>query len=182
MPFVLLNGHSLTRNWMLEMKSIKTGVGVIVCRNQKVLIGQRCGSHGEGIYSFPGGHIELEDFEKGNSHKIGSAGICAEREVLEETGMIVDAFSVDSHRAELFTTFDILSKDCYYVTPYILANYVSGGTFIDDNTMVPLEPNKCKFWKWVDIDELLNLVKTENEKAWIPVEKVVFYLKQIWGF
>ena len=58
----------------------KVGVGVLLCRGDKVLLQRRRGAHGEGEWSLPGGHMELgEDF----------LGVCR-REVLEETGVRID--------------------------------------------------------------------------------------------
>jgi len=162
---------------------VKAGVGVIVCKGRKVLIGERIGSHGAGSYAFPGGHLEHADALK--PHPLGGLGVCAEREVLEETGMIVRAFSPDHFRSDLFTTFDILSEDGQkvYVTPYIIAEYLYGGTthiFGDKETVIPLEPDKCKKWEWATLDELATMVNSEKQKTWIPVHQVLFYLKQLW--
>ena len=55
----------------------RVGVGVMIFKNGKVLLSKRKGSHGEGEYSFPGGHLEyMESFED-----------CAVREVQEECGI-----------------------------------------------------------------------------------------------
>src|SRR5688572_25404284 len=55
------------------------GIGVMIIRDGKVLLGKRKGSHGEGEYAWPGGHMEyMESFAD-----------CARREVLEETGMAI---------------------------------------------------------------------------------------------
>jgi 8-oxo-dGTP diphosphatase len=57
----------------------KVGIGVMVLKDGKVLLGKRKGSHGIGEYSIPGGHLEhMESFEE-----------CAKRETLEETGIEV---------------------------------------------------------------------------------------------
>ncbi|KAK3067338.1 hypothetical protein LTS18_001172, partial [Coniosporium uncinatum] len=57
----------------------RVGVGVFVLRGNKFIVGKRLGSHGEGTYALPGGHLEYgESFEE-----------CAAREVLEETGLDV---------------------------------------------------------------------------------------------
>ena len=53
------------------------GVGVIIWKNGKFLIGQRKGSHGDGTWSAPGGWIE-------NGESFVEA---AKREALEETGI-----------------------------------------------------------------------------------------------
>jgi 8-oxo-dGTP diphosphatase len=160
--------------------TVRTGVGVIVCKAHKVLVGKRLGSHGEGLYCFPGGHIEAKDGLK--KHPLGGLGACGEREVEEETGMICRVISPDHYRADLFTTFDILSDDGMkvYLTSYLLAEYVHGGLELSDGTVVGREPAKCKSWHWVELDELVRLVNSEEQRAWIPIHSVLFYLKQLW--
>jgi len=62
---------------MNEDNRPKVGVGILVLKDKKVLLGKRKGSHGEGEYAFPGGHLEyMESFED-----------CAKREVTEECGI-----------------------------------------------------------------------------------------------
>lgn len=158
---------------------VKAGVGVIVVKDQKVLIGERQGSHGAGLIAFPGGHIDPED---------KSLAECAEREVLEETGIMCRVFSPDHYRQDLFTTYDILrkSKDgsATYVTCYLIADYLHGGTMKkkgDVEMIEPLEPHKCKGWRWVTLDELASLVQTEEQRTWVPIHQVLFYLKQLWN-
>jgi 8-oxo-dGTP pyrophosphatase MutT (NUDIX family) len=91
---------------------VKAGVGVIVIKDKKVLVGQRKGSHGEGLWAFPGGTIEPTD---------KSLKSCGEREVFEETGIICNIFNPDHYREDLFTTYDILSKTgARFTSPRIL--------------------------------------------------------------
>jgi 8-oxo-dGTP diphosphatase len=166
-----------------QTPQVKTGVGVIVCKGHKVLVGERTGSHGEGSYAFPGGHLEHSDALK--QHPLGGLGACGEREVLEETGIICRVFSPDNYRKDLFTTFDILSEDGQkvYVTPYLIADYLHGGTLIkhgDKEMVKPLEPDKCKGWQWATLDELATMVNSEKQKTWIPIHEVLYYLKQLW--
>jgi len=58
----------------------RVGVGVIIMRGDKVLLGKRKGSHGSDSWSFPGGHLEMYE----------SFFDCAERETMEETGLKID--------------------------------------------------------------------------------------------
>ncbi len=60
-----------------ERQKIKPCVGVMIFKEGKVLMGKRRGRHGDGEFSFTGGHLEyLDSFEN-----------CAKRETLEEAGI-----------------------------------------------------------------------------------------------
>jgi 8-oxo-dGTP diphosphatase len=147
---------------------VKAGVGVIVIKGNKILVGKRKGSHGEGLWAFPGGHIDPTD---------ASLKECGEREVLEETGIICDIYNPDGFRQDLFTNFKILSEDKSkrYVTCYLIANYVSGGIEVD-NCIQPLEPNKSEGWYWKTLEELQELITDEKAKSWIPIVEISHYL------
>lgn len=109
----------------------KVGVGVMILRNGKVLLGKRKGAHGAGEYAFPGGHLEhLESIEG-----------CARREVLEETGMEI---------AEV--RFLRLSN----LTTYAPKHYVDIGLITDWKAGEPeiKEPDKIEGWSWYDLDSL----------------------------
>ncbi|MBM5789588.1 NUDIX domain-containing protein [Candidatus Parcubacteria bacterium] len=63
-----------------EPQRPRVGLGVVVIRDRKVLVGHRSGSHGEGTWCIPGGHVEFgESWES-----------CARREVREETGLEIE--------------------------------------------------------------------------------------------
>ena len=60
-----------------SQNSPRVGIGVMVFRDGKVLIGKRKSKLGEGEWSFPGGHLESgESFVE-----------CAVRETREESGI-----------------------------------------------------------------------------------------------
>ncbi|MDK9758176.1 NUDIX domain-containing protein [Vibrio sp. D173a] len=129
-------------------KQVRVGVATIILREGAILLGERVGSHGANTWATPGGHLELGE----------SIEDCAKREVLEETGLIVDSI-------EKFTfTNDIFEKEGkHYVTLFVVASSASGEPQVT-------EPDKCKQWKWCRLDDLpeplflplINLLKEDN--------------------
>lgn len=108
------------------------GIAAVVRREGKVLLGLRINAHGEGSWSFPGGHLEFgEDILA-----------CAARETFEET-------SLDVHPIKVATvTNDIFEKEeKHYVTVFVLCDYISGEASTS-------EPHKCKGWEWFTWEEL----------------------------
>jgi 8-oxo-dGTP diphosphatase len=114
----------------------RVGVAVIVCHEGRVLVGQRIGpAHGSGTWQFPGGH--LEPFESVES--------CAEREVLEETGLTVRVVAPGPYVNAIF------DDDRHYVTLFVVAEVVVAAS--DATGVVPpepelREPDKCAEWRW----------------------------------
>lgn len=110
----------------------KIGVGVIVVKDGKVLLGRRKNAHGEGTWSFPGGHLEFNE-------KIED---CAVREVREETGI-----KIRNLRRGPFTN-DIFEKEKkHYVTLFVVSDFDSGEVRI-------MEPDRCEKWGWFEWDKL----------------------------
>ena len=108
------------------------GIGVIVVRDGRVLIGKRKGSHGEGSWAFPGGHLEFrETWEQ-----------CAKREVLEETGIEIRNLRFGTATNDIFE-----KEDRHYITVFMVADYDSG-------TLEIKEPQKCEKWEWFSWDAL----------------------------
>lgn len=115
---------------MTESKP-KVGVGVMILKDGKVLLGRRKGSHGEGEYAFPGGHLEyMESFEN-----------CAKREVKEETGMEIADIKF------LFLANIIKYAPKHYVHVGLIADWKSGDPQV-------LEPDKSESWVWFDLNQL----------------------------
>ncbi|MFA7244734.1 MAG: DUF1653 domain-containing protein [Candidatus Magasanikbacteria bacterium] len=110
----------------------KVGIGVIIMKDNKVLIGKRISKLGTNTHSFPGGHLEFgESWEE-----------CAKRETKEET-------DIEINNIRFFaTTNDIMEKDNqHYITIFLLANYLSGQEKVK-------EPNKWLEWSWLTWEEL----------------------------
>lgn len=113
------------------MSQIRVGVGVIIRRasdsGDVILVGCRKGSHGEGTWCPPGGHLDYGE----------TTEACARREVLEETGL--ELLTVSHPFA---STNAINSEGTQYIT--LLVN----ATVADDAVPKLMEPNKCEGWEW----------------------------------
>lgn len=101
------------------------GVGAIIVRDGLVLLGKRTGSHGAGTWAPPGGHLEFGE----------SVAACAAREVLEETGLVVQQTEPAPYTNDVFT-----AESKHYVTLFVMAR-CTGEPAI-------LEPEKCLEWGW----------------------------------
>jgi 8-oxo-dGTP diphosphatase len=109
----------------------KTGVGVFVMKEGKVLLGKRKSSHGAGEYATPGGHLEyMESFED-----------CAKRECMEEAGIEIE----NVRFAFLYNMKKYAPK--HYVHIELLADWKSGDPKVS-------EPDKCEGWDWYELDSL----------------------------
>lgn len=111
---------------MSEQQRPFVGVGVIIRKEGKILIGERLSSHGAGTFQIPGGHLEFgETFEE-----------CAEREAKEETGLtvkVVDLIAISNDR----------QYEKHYVTIGMLADWVEG------DVSNP-EKEHSGNWQWMD--------------------------------
>ncbi len=110
----------------------KVGVGVVVMKDGKVLLGKRKNAHGEGSWCFPGGHLEFgESWEQ-----------CARREVLEETSLTIKNIRFGT------VTNDIFEKEeKHYITLFMLSEPEAGEVQL-------MEPEKCERWEWFEWDNL----------------------------
>lgn len=109
----------------------RVGVGVLVMKDGKLLLGRRKSAHGAGEYASPGGHLEhLESFEA-----------CARREVREETGLELGA--VRFLRVLNLTRY----APRHYVDVSLVAEWKSGEPRV-------LEPDKVERWDWYPLDAL----------------------------
>ncbi len=116
-------------------KRPRVGIGVMI-QNKKgqILLGLRQGSHGAGEWCFPGGHLEFGE----------TIFQTAKRETKEETGLIINKFELISVADEMRY---IKSDGKHYLNLGIKAQYERGKPKI-------MEPNKCKQWKWFDLNKL----------------------------
>jgi 8-oxo-dGTP diphosphatase len=114
-----------------ENQKPKVGVGVMIFKDSKVLVGKRKNSHGDGEYAFPGGSLEyMEGYEE-----------CARRETLEETGIEIKNIK-----------FLCVGNTIIY-TPKHFAHIGLTADWENGEPMV-CEPEKCEGWDWYDLDKL----------------------------
>ena len=120
------------------------GMGVLVLRGDRVLLGRRKGAHGAGYYAAPGGHIEWGE----------SLAATARREVREECGLEIEnirLLSVGSYR---------WGPDRHFVDVDVVCEAPYGEPR-------NLEPDRCEGWEWFPLDELPSplFIVTENMLA-----------------
>jgi 8-oxo-dGTP diphosphatase len=107
----------------------QVGVGVLIFKDNRVLLAKRKGSHGEGEYAFPGGHLEFGE----------SFANCAIRETREEAGIEIS----DIGFQYLANIMKYGGKQ--YVHIGLTAKWLSGEPQV-------LEPNKSEAWGWYPVD------------------------------
>lgn len=115
-----------------ESLAPRVGVGVFVVKDGKFLMGQRCGAHGAGSWSVPGGHLEFNE----------SPVETAIREVREETGLEIGNVTFAAMTNDVFA-----DESKHYVTIWMKSDWVSGEATIT-------EPDKFIEQRWVDFDSL----------------------------
>jgi 8-oxo-dGTP diphosphatase len=108
------------------------GVGVMIIKDNKVLLGKRIGSHGSGSYGWAGGHLEFgESLEE-----------CAVREVFEETGVKIKRSAL-----KFLCLSNIIEYGKHYVDIEFLCSDFPGEPKLT-------EPTKRENWKWYNINRL----------------------------
>ncbi len=114
----------------MEEQQVKVGVGVMILKDGKVLLGKRKGKHGAGEYAWPGGHLEyMESFTD-----------CARREVMEEAG-------IEIKNIQFLRLLNMKDYNKHYVDIAFVCDWEKGEAEVK-------EPEKCESWGWYDLDSL----------------------------
>lgn len=111
-------------------KRPKVGIGVLIIKGNKLLMGKRKNANGEGSYGTCGGHLEYgETLEE-----------AVKREVFEEAGLKIKSLK-----------FICVSNFLHYSDHYIDISFL--GEVMDGKPKVK-EPDKVESWEWYDLDNL----------------------------
>ena len=110
----------------------RVGVGVLVLRGHRLLLGERRGAHGAATWAPPGGHLAFGE----------RAEECAARELEEETGLVLRAWQPGPWSVN---TFPEIGRQ--YATLFVVATDTIGNP-------VTREPAKCVGWQWFAWDAL----------------------------
>lgn len=120
----------------------RVGVGAVVIREGRVLLVRRGAAPASGLWAIPGGGLRLgETLQKG-----------AEREILEETGIVIRA-------GEPIFTCDSIIRDeegrlrFHYVIVDMAADYINGDAKAADDALEA---------RWISPEELQDLAVTKT--------------------
>jgi 8-oxo-dGTP diphosphatase len=125
-----MDEHIINKAFELQ-KTTRVGIGVLIFKDGRLLLGRRKDFHGAGEYEVPGGELDyMESFES-----------CARREVREETGLEID---------------NIRFLDLQNLKAYAPKHYVDIGLVADWKSGEPkaLEPEVCDGWSWYEMNDL----------------------------
>jgi ADP-ribose pyrophosphatase YjhB (NUDIX family) len=120
------------------------GVGVLVLRGSKVLLGRRLSAHGYGTWSFPGGKPQPGE----------PAQVCALRELREETGI-----EAANPRPIGLTVDGFSDSRAVFRTTFVRVDAAPGEP-------VAREPGKTARWEWFDWRAL-------PRPLFLPIESLV---------
>lgn len=115
---------------MKEEKNIKVGLGVMIFKSGKVLMGERKGAHGAGEFAFPGGHVEFGE-------PIVAA---AKREVKEEVG-------IEIKNVNLLYCGNLVKYGKHYAQFGLIADWKSG-------EVKNKEKDRSGDWSWYPVTKL----------------------------
>ena len=126
----------------------RIGIGILIIKNQQLLLGERLHQHGLHTWAPPGGHLEFGE----------SFAECAKREALEEIGVNIDNIEFFAVTNDIFTT-----EKKHYVSIFLTTEIQASAKIVNK------EPHKTRAWQWWDIANLpanlflplKNLIKTK---------------------
>ena len=137
---------------MSQDKKVGVGFGVMILKDNKVLLGKRHKDadkadselRGEGTWTMPGGKINFgEAFEE-----------AAAREVMEETGI-----KINQDKLKFISVTNDRVTDAHFVTIGFLCKEFEGEPKV-------MEPDEITEWHWFDLDNV-------PEKIFFPSAEII---------
>lgn len=131
-------------------KTPKVGVGVMILKKGRVLLGKRhpdpakadSALHGEGTWTMPGGKLRYQEKLEG----------AASREVLEETGL-----KVDRDKLRIISVSNEIVEEAHFVTIGFLCQDFQGEPEVR-------EPDEIVEWKWFAFNDLPQPIFPPSQK------------------
>lgn len=144
----------------MEEKKVGAGFGIILIKDNKILLGKRHTDpekassllNGAGTWTMPGGKLNFgESFEEG-----------AKRETLEETGIKLNKIRVICVNNDMVET----------------AHFVTVGMVADDFEGEPkvMEPDEITEWQWFNLDDLPGPIYFPSAKILENFKSNQFYI------
>lgn len=118
------------------------GIGSLIVKDGKVLVGERRGNHGSGTFMIPGGHLEFGESIEGT----------AIREAEEECGL------KDFEVGGIISVSNDIAYDRHYVSIGVLLKWKSGEP-------IDAEPEKSGNWTWTDPKKLPTPMFPHSERV-----------------
>ena len=126
------------------------GVGIMILKNNKVLLGRRHSDpqkaaselHGQGTWTMPGGKLHFKEHLKD----------AAQREVLEETGI-----KANKEKLKIINISNDIVEDAHFVTIGFLCQDFKGEPKV-------MEPDEIVEWRWFDLNNLPSPIYFPSEK------------------
>lgn len=116
------------------------GLGVIVMKDGKILLGLRKNVFGDGTWGLPGGHLEDRELMVD----------AAKRELLEETGL-------QAQRLVFSGLVNNLQRPNHYIQVAFIAEEFEGEPRL-------MEPDKCSEWRWFDMNDMPDAIFIGHRK------------------
>jgi 8-oxo-dGTP diphosphatase len=130
--YAKISGSPLPKIIPTEKPKPRVGVGVVIRKDNKILLGLRKNAHGADSWSPPGGHLEfMETIEE-----------CAMRETTEETGL-----SITNIQRPVFTEEFYKVENKHYINLMVTVDWKAGDPQV-------LEQDKCDRWEWFEWNNL----------------------------
>ena len=145
---------------MEEKKKVGVGIGVMILKNNKILLGKRHEDpenassllHGAGTWTMPGGKLDFgETFEEG-----------AKREVLEETG-------IKLNKVNVFCVNQDMVETAHFITVGLFSDNFEGDAKV-------MEPDEITEWHWFDLKDLPNPIYFPSAKVLENYKHKKFYI------